>query len=209
MCTLRACTTGAYKPSTSRHFCKNVLHSARRRVRRRLTRGRPGLVLREPTDGFAARCTCRLHLTTESQDLLWLNFLWLKKQQWRRYLVSQARIVAAGRRLRCTCWPVAELRRLLELTPRRPSRVAPPIGDTKCRPPDLTLSFLVASCFTASLRSDRKREKGESRSKTGARQQSHGRTHGRNISIILHCSPHIDINYVKFFHTGWEEYDSK
>jgi hypothetical protein len=76
---LRACTTGVCRPSTSRHFCKNVLHSARRRVRRRLTRGRPGLVLREPKDGFAARCTCRLHLTTESQDLLWLNFLWLKK----------------------------------------------------------------------------------------------------------------------------------
>jgi hypothetical protein len=63
-----------------------------------------------------------------------------------------------------TCWTS---HRAAQAEPRR-------LSDTKCRPPDLALSFLVASYLVASLRPDRKREKGESTNKTGARQQSHG-----------------------------------
>jgi hypothetical protein len=102
--------------------------------------------------------------------------------------------------LQSTCWPVAKLRHLLDLTPRRPSGAAPPIGhQMSATGPRAVIPgcFLLGRVIETRSKERERRVNEQDGSKTAK-----SWTHGRNISIILHCSPHKDVNSVKFFHSG-------
>jgi hypothetical protein len=120
----------------------------------------------------------------------WISFDW-KKQQWRRYLVSQARIVAAGRRLRGPLPPAGP-----HIAPPKLSRAAYRRHQVLATGPRAVIPscFLLGRLIEIRSKERERRVKEREGSKT-----AESRTHGRNISIILHCSPHIDINYVSSF----------